>query len=164
MKDIVEKGKYQGSEDLTHPRQDGIIKFHRINHDVSINGKKENMSVLIGEDRDGNRFYNLNNKSYSAKNSSRVIRAKGRAEEEFSMNIIASNSTGFKTSKYQPVFDWIRNFKGGTMDKETKGLFESLIEALKARNEADDDKKKEDDKKAENKKAKNEDVEDVSRI
>lgn len=44
------------------------------------------------------------------------------------------------------------------MDKETKGLFESLIEALKARNEADDDKEKEDDKKAENKKAKNEDV------
>ncbi len=74
------------------------------------------------------------------------------------------NATIKAINKYQPVFDWIRNFKGGTMDKETKGLFESLIEALKARNEADDDKEKEDDKKAENKKAKNEDVEDVSRI
>lgn len=59
--------------------------------------------------------------------------------------------------KYQPVFDWIRNFKGGTMDKETKGLFESLIDALKARNEADAEKDKE-EKEAENKKAKNEDV------
>nr|DAV00854.1 MAG TPA: protein of unknown function (DUF2213) [Caudoviricetes sp.] len=68
------------------------------------------------------------------------------------------NATIKAINKYQPVFDWIRNFKGGTMDKETKGLFESLIEALKARNEADDDKEKEDDKKAENKKAKNEDV------
>lgn len=80
-------------------------------------------------------------------------------------NIITDKQTDFNPNvtikvinKYQPVFDWIRNFKGGTMDKETKGLFESLIEALKARNEADDDKKKEDDKKAENKKAKNEDV------
>ena len=60
-------------------------------------------------------------------------------------------------NKYQPVFDWIRNFEGGIMDKETKGLFESLIDALKARNEADAEKDKE-GKKAENKKAKNEDV------
>lgn len=157
LKDIIEKGEYQGAEDLLHPRQDGIIKFHRINHDVSIEGHKENMSVLVGEDRDGNRFYNLNNKTYTVKNSSRVIRAKGRAEEEFSINIIASNSTDFKTSKYQPVFDWIRNFEGGIMDKETKGLFESLIDALKARNEADAEKDKE-EKEAENKKAKNEDV------
>ena len=95
LKDIVEKGKYQGSEDLAHPRQDGIIKFHRINHDVSINGQKENMSVLIGEDRDGNRFYNLNNKTYTAENSSRVIRAKGRADEEFSINIITDIQKNF---------------------------------------------------------------------
>lgn len=95
LKDIVEKGEYMGSEDLAHPRQDGIIKFHRINHDVSINGQKENMSVLIGEDRDGNRFYNLNNKTYIAENSSRVIRAKGRADEEFSINIITEASEDF---------------------------------------------------------------------
>ena len=95
LKDIVEKGKYQGSEDLIHPRQDGIIKFHRINHDVSINGQKENMSVLIGEDRDGNRFYNLNNRTYTAENSSRVIRAKGRADEEFSINIITDIQEDF---------------------------------------------------------------------
>lgn len=72
------------------------------------------------------------------------------------------NTPLFKTAqnnieKYQPVFDWIRNFEGGTMDKETKGLFESLIDALKARNEADAEKDKE-EKEAENKKAKNEDV------
>ena len=68
-------------------------------------------------------------------------------------------------NKYQPVFDWIRNFEGGTMDKETKGLFESLIDALKARNEADVEKDKE-EKEAENKKAKNEDVDkrDIIRL
>lgn len=64
-------------------------------------------------------------------------------------NAIARNED-LTINKYQPVFNWIRNFKGGTMDKETKGLFESLIEALKARNEADDDKKKEDDKEVKN--------------
>nr|DAD89867.1 MAG TPA: prohead serine protease [Myoviridae sp. ctsip2] len=71
-------------------------------------------------------------------------------------NAIA-RSEDLTINKYQPVFDWIRNFKGGTMDKETKGLFESLIDALKARNEADAEKDKE-EKEAENKKAKNEDV------
>ena len=116
------------------------------------------MSVLIGEDKNGNRFYNLNNKTYTAENSSGVVHAIGGANEEFSINIIASNSTDFKTSKYQPVFDWIRNFKGGIMDKETKGLFESLIDALRARNEAEDEKEKDDEKKVENKNAKNEDV------
>ena len=158
LKDIIEKGEYQGAEDLSHPREDGIIKFHRINHYVSINGQKENMSVLIGEDKNGNRFYNLNNKTYTAENSSGVVHAIGGANEEFSINIIASNSTDFKTSQYQPVFDWIRNFKGGIMDKETKGLFESLIDALRARNEAEDEKEKDDEKKVENKNAKNEDV------
>lgn len=95
LKDIIEKGKYQGAEDLAHPRQDGIIKFHRINHDVSIDGHKENMSVLIGEDRDGNRFYNLNNKTYTAENSSRGERAIGVADEEFLINIIPDFSENF---------------------------------------------------------------------
>lgn len=162
LKDIIEKGKYQGAEELAHPREDGIIKFHRINHDVSIDGHKENMSVLIGEDREGNRFYNLNNKTYTAENSSRVIRAKGRADEEFSINILTYNSDDFNrnvtinkaVNKYKRVFDYIRTTKGEAMDKETKGLFAALAEALKARNEAEDEKAKE--KKDE--KASNEDV------
>ena len=163
LKDIVERGKYRGSEDLTHPRQDGIIKFHRINHDVSIDGHTENMSVLIGEDRDGNRFYNLNHRTYTAENSSRVIRAKGRADEEFSINIITPVSSDFNPdatikaeNKYKPVFDYIRTTKGEPMDKETKGVFDQLLAALKARNEAEDETKDKKDDEAKNK-AKNED-------
>ena len=53
------------------------------------------MSVLIGEDREGNRFYNLNHRTYTAENSSRVIRAKGRADEKFSINIITDNRENF---------------------------------------------------------------------
>ena len=53
------------------------------------------MSVLIGEDREGNRFYNLNHRTYTVENSSRVIRAKGRADEEFSINIITETREEF---------------------------------------------------------------------
>lgn len=54
-------------------------------------------------------------------------------------------------NKYAKVFDYIKNCKGESMDNETKGLFASLVEALKARNEAEEDEaKKEKEKKAEN--------------
>lgn len=158
LKDIIEKGNYIGEEQPSHECKDGIIKFHRINHDVSLAGKKENMSVLIGEDRQGNRFYNLNNKTYTAENSSRVERAKGVADEEFSINIIAYNSDDFNpnitinkgTNNFNKVFDYIRNTKGESMDNETKGLFSDLLNALKARNEAEEKDKKECDEKAAN--------------
>ena len=89
LKDIIEHGKYQGPEDLEHPREDGIVKFHRINHNVKIgNTNTENMSILIAEDKNGNRFYNLNPKTYKINNSPRVIHAKGEANEELSINII----------------------------------------------------------------------------
>lgn len=38
--------------------------------------------------------------------------------------------------KYDKVLNYIKNYEGGPMDKETKGIFNSLIEALKARNKA----------------------------
>ena len=95
LKDIIEKGEYQGAEDLVHPRKDGIIKFHRINHDVAIDGHQENMSVLIGEDKNGNKFYNLNHRTYIVENSSRGERAIGVADEEFSINIITQNAKNF---------------------------------------------------------------------
>lgn len=155
LKDIIEKGKYQGSEDLAHPRQDGIIKFHRINHDVSINGQKENMSVLIGEDRDGNRFYNLNNRTYTAENSSRVIRAKGRADEEFSINIITDIQENFNPDiknnvqnnkentemklieELKKLITKVENDKGEDMDKKQR-----IMNILNAAN-VDEDVKKE---------------------
>lgn len=58
--------------------------------------------------------------------------------------------------KYKPVFDYIRTTKGEPMDKETKGVFDQLLAALKARNEAEDETKDEKDDEAKNK-AKNED-------
>ena len=58
--------------------------------------------------------------------------------------------------KYHPLFDCIRNFYGGTMNDTIEKALDSLLGALKARNEADAEKDKE-EKEAENKKAKNED-------
>lgn len=166
LKDIIENGNYQGAEDLAHDREDGITKFHRINHDVSIAGHKENMSVLIGEDREGNRFYNLNNKTYKAENSSRVIRAKGRADEEFHINILTHKLDDFNpnvtinkaVNKYQKVYDYIRNTEGEPMDNETKTIFSQLMDALKARNEAEDEKEKEKAEEKQEETATNEDV------
>ncbi len=132
LKDIIEKGKYQGEEEPKHKREDGIVKFHRINHNVSISGKKENMSVLIGEDRDGNRFYNLNNTTYEAKNSSRGERAIGVADEEFSINIIPNPNPDFNPIDFINELD-----KGGVMDEKLKELCAGFAKALlKAKNEA----------------------------
>ena len=64
IQQIIKQGKYIGSEDIRHPRKDGIIKFHRINANVLINKKIENMSVLIGETRDNLIFYNINTETY----------------------------------------------------------------------------------------------------
>lgn len=58
--------------------------------------------------------------------------------------IIAVNS---KTSEYQPIIDYIESYNtGGIMDKETRNVFEKLILALKAKNEADDEKEKDKEK------------------
>ena len=54
--------------------------------------------------------------------------------------------------RYSKAFEYLKTTKGENMDNETKGIFKSLIEALKARNEAEDDEPKKD------KKAENEDV------
>lgn len=77
-------------------------------------------------------------------------------------NSITDNKTNFNpnakiniaTNDYTKVFDWIKNTKGEFMDTETKNVFSQLLEALKARNEAEEDKEK--DKEAD--KATNEDV------
>lgn len=135
LKDIIEKGEYQGVEDLAHPRQDGIIKFHRINHDVSIDGQKENMSVLIGEDKNGNKFYNLNHRTYTAENSSRGERAIGVADEEFSINIITDIQSDFNPD--------ITKHKAQNSKETDMGIIEDLEKLiLKARNKGENMKSK----------------------
>lgn len=55
------------------------------------------------------------------------------------------------TNEYQPIIDYIENYKeGAIMNEETKKLFGKLISALTARNEADDAEKDKKDDKASN--------------
>ncbi len=90
------------------------------------------MSILIAEDKNGNRFYNLNNRTYTAENSSRGNHAKGEANEEFHINIIASNSTDFNPIDFINELD-----KGGQMDEKLKELCAGLVNAfIKAKNES----------------------------
>lgn len=154
LPEIIKNGKLGKFQEDNKGRKDNIKGFHPIYCNLKTNSGVKKAEALIAEDLEGNLFYTmfLDYDRPVAKNKRDITSNQDRLPLNF---IIASNSTDFKTSKYQPVFDWIRNFEGGTMDKETKGLFESLINALKARNEAEEEKKEDD--KAENKKAKNED-------
>ena len=72
------------------------------------------MSVLIGEDRDGNRFYNLNNKTYTAENSSRGERAIGVANEEFLINIIPDFNENFNPGAPNIKKHEVQNHKENT--------------------------------------------------
>ena len=57
---IIEKGEYVGEEKPEHDKNGTILKFHRIKNTVELEGKTHKVSVLIWEDRQGNKFYNLN--------------------------------------------------------------------------------------------------------
>lgn len=157
LPEIIKNGKLGDFQKDNKGRTDNIKGFYPIYCNLKTSSGIKKAEALIAQDTEGNLFYTmfLDYDRPIAKNKRDITSNQDRLPLNF---IIASNSTDFNTSKYQPVFDWIRNFKGGIMDKETKGLFESLIDALRARNEAEDEKEKDDEKKAENKKAKNEDV------
>jgi hypothetical protein len=62
LKDGIQCGEYRGEIALNKERRDGFIKFHRINNIIILNGERYDVSVLIGEDRDGRKFYNMNRK------------------------------------------------------------------------------------------------------
>lgn len=91
-------------------------------------------------------------------------RRKGNTNAPVS-NSITDNQINFNpnvtinvaTNDYKKVFDWIKNTEGESMDTETKNVFSQLLEALKARNEAEDEEK-EKKKDKEDEKATNEDI------
>lgn len=60
LEKIIKTGKYEGKEKPIHQRNDGIVLFHRVSQNVNMGGKSFKVSVLVGEDAAGNKFYNLN--------------------------------------------------------------------------------------------------------
>ncbi|GFE61920.1 JAB domain-containing protein [Geobacter sp. AOG2] len=59
LRDIIRNGDYIETQNLDHPRRDGIIKFHVIEADVRLEGEIRRSRVFVGEDRRGNKFYEL---------------------------------------------------------------------------------------------------------
>lgn len=59
IKDIIQNGAYDGYELSHKPRKDGIVGFHKFSAKVEIGGKAHDADVLVGQDRNGNMFYDL---------------------------------------------------------------------------------------------------------
>ena len=60
LSDIVSKGKYLGPENLHKKRNDGAIRFHRLQKNVKVGQEdQKSVQVIIWEDKNGNKFYDL---------------------------------------------------------------------------------------------------------
>ena len=60
LRPIIETGHYLGSEPLHKVRKDGAIRFHGLENTVKIGtGKEHKVKVIIWEDDNGNKFYDL---------------------------------------------------------------------------------------------------------
>lgn len=73
LRQIIEQGEYKGQKDLEHGRRDAIVRFHSIDADVLLEGRKYRVRALVGEDLDGNKFFDLfpNIEEYETKKASR---------------------------------------------------------------------------------------------
>lgn len=60
LKELVENAEYIRRDELYKARRDGIIAFHWLETDVELNGEPLRVGFNIGEDAQGNKFYNLN--------------------------------------------------------------------------------------------------------
>lgn len=56
---VISEGDYVGSKPLNKPRKDGIVRFHRFEADIVLDGDNYRAAVLVGEDSFGNLFYDL---------------------------------------------------------------------------------------------------------
>lgn len=60
IKDIIENGYYLGRESLYKDRSDNIVAFHNFEGIVKIGNDDIVARVAVGEDSDGNLFYDIN--------------------------------------------------------------------------------------------------------
>ncbi len=56
---VIVSGDYKGSMEAREARPDGIVRFHRFEGDVVLQGDGVRVAVLVGEDAFGNLFYDL---------------------------------------------------------------------------------------------------------
>lgn len=155
--DIIKSGKVGEFEPAHKDRKDNIAGFYPIYANLKTSSGNKKAETLIGKDKQGKLFYTM------FLDYNRLQAQKQRDNTSDQDRLSLSNSiTDFNLffnpnitiskgrNKYNKVFDYIRNTKGESMDNETKGLFSQLLDALKARNEAEDEKDKKECDKASN--------------
>lgn len=59
VREVIQHGDLLSSDQVEKPRKDKIVKFHHFAGNVEVAGKTVRVGVSVGEDRDGNKFYNL---------------------------------------------------------------------------------------------------------
>ena len=57
---IIAGADHVATNALTKPRDDGVVQFHWLEATVDLAGERLRVGIQIGEDADGNRFFNLN--------------------------------------------------------------------------------------------------------
>lgn len=58
---IIGNAKYINTENINHPRTDGIFQFHNLENEVIISGNAQKYYILIGEDKIEKKFYLIKN-------------------------------------------------------------------------------------------------------
>lgn len=100
LKNDIKNAKYLGEELPTHPRNDNIVKFHRL--------EKDGQEFLIGETSNGKKYYMSKMKDGSGGQPSRVV-------SEPSDNIITDNVENFNPNPTVTLGDNIpENLKTAT--------------------------------------------------
>jgi hypothetical protein len=59
VRNVIEQGVYEGREQLHKERKDGIIAFHKFSGNVTLGNRLVRIEVLVAEDRNGNKHYDL---------------------------------------------------------------------------------------------------------
>ncbi len=169
--EIIKASKYDKPEELKHPREDGIVKFHILYGKINNGRKTQIIQTKIAEDNNGKKFF-IFKPVQTAKNNSTPLPT--IAKDGFytnsslggggTINIIPDFSENYHPAqtKYDKILTHIRNFKGVIMNKKEKGLFHSLLDELIATNS--DDEKDKDNKAANEDVDKRQGMEEVGRF
>ncbi|MBS6603057.1 MAG: DUF2213 domain-containing protein [Brachyspira sp.] len=152
LPDIIKTGKVGEFEPPHKERKDNIVGFYPIYVNLKTPTKIKKAETLIGKDKEGNLFYTmfLDYNRKEAQKQRDITSAQDRLSlsnsiTDFNLYFNPDVTINKASNKYQKVYDYIRNTEGEPMDNETKTIFSQLMDALKARNEAEDENKKKED-------------------
>ncbi|MDR1027466.1 MAG: tRNA (adenosine(37)-N6)-threonylcarbamoyltransferase complex transferase subunit TsaD [Rickettsiales bacterium] len=108
---IIKNGRYTGFSESYKQRADGIVGFHRYVGNVVVSGKLITEEILIGQDKFGGVFYNMN--VLEEKEPAAVSGYKSKLTAEISVDIIGRNDANVKGGF---VSDFCAAFQAAVID------------------------------------------------